>query len=69
VTADFEYPDLATLGRHTEVAFLQIGSDSRVVEEFKDRIKLALPHGMDDAAQTNGSFIRDLCGSIQRQKR
>ena len=35
MTADFEYPDLATLGRHTEVAFLQISSDSRVVEESR----------------------------------
>jgi VWFA-related protein len=41
---------------YLDVAFVQIGNDSRIVEEFKDRIRLALPQRMYDAAQTNGWF-------------
>jgi hypothetical protein len=50
------------------VAFVQIGSDSRVVEEFKDRIWLALPHGMYDAAQTNGCLFAISAGQSKDRK-
>jgi VWFA-related protein len=41
---------------YLDVAFVQLGKDGRVLDEFKDRVALALPPHMYEAAETNGWF-------------